>query len=96
MIISKVLIMHMKLHMTSFKLRGAKVPYSKLANVITYSSLITSSANGGKTEEAFDIFNSMLAAGVKANVIPQNSLITAYAIGAQSRVWHFRCHKSLQ
>ena len=42
---------------------------------ISYSSLITLCANGGKTDEALRVFKSMQAAGVKPNIISYKSLI---------------------
>ena len=58
------------------------------SEVITYSSLPNARANGGKTEEALDVFGSLQAARVKPNVITYSSLINDCAKeGSHGRRW---------
>ena len=54
------------------------------ADVITYNSLITACAKGGKTEEALEAFKSMQAAEVELDVISYSSLITVCAKGGKT------------
>ena len=54
------------------------------ADVISYNSLITACAHGGKTKVALDVFKSMRTAGVEPDVISYSSLITACANGGKT------------
>ena len=53
-------------------------------NVITYNSVITACAKGGKTQEALDMFKAMQNAGEKPDVITYSSVITACANGGMA------------